>query len=156
MDQYGVVLRTRGRIADVGIRQRSACAQCGQCELAHETKDLVISAINQAGAKKDDLVRLEMGQGNIVSASLIAYGLPLVALFLGVALGQLLFGQAGAALIGFLGLALAYGFIHWRLEPRLFANQRFHVLITAVVNEREVNSSHGTEYEACHHEHFSS
>jgi len=139
MQEYGVVLRTNGKLADVSIRQQSACAKCGKCELAHESKDLTISAVNQAGAAAGQMVCLEMGHRDVVTAGLLVYGLPLLMLFLGVIVGQVWFDQLGAALTGFLTLGITYGLIHWRLEPKLRANQRYSIVITHVVNEREVN-----------------
>lgn len=145
MQEYGVVLRTNGKLADVSIRQHSACAKCGKCELSHESKELTVSAVNQVGASAGETVCLEMGHRDVVSAGLIVYGLPLVALFLGVAVGEALFDQLGAALLGFSALGLTFGLIHW-LEPRLKASQRYSILITQVVNEREVKLNHGTEH----------
>lgn len=139
MQEYGVVLRTNGKLAEVGIRQQSACAKCGKCELAHESKDLTVSAVNQAGARTGETVCLEMGHRDVVTAGLLVYGLPLLTLFLGVIVGQLWFDQLGAALVGFLALGATYGLIHWRLEPKLKANQRYSIVITQVVNEREVH-----------------
>ncbi len=139
MQEYGVVLRTNGKLADVSIRQQSACAKCGKCQLAHESKDLTISAVNQAGATAGQVVCLEMGHRDVVTAGLLVYGLPLLMLFLGVIIGQIWFGELGAAMTGFLALGITYGLIRWRLEPRLQANQRYSIVITHVINEREVN-----------------
>jgi sigma-E factor negative regulatory protein RseC len=136
MEQYGVVHRVDGKLAKVSIRQHSACAQCGKCNLAHESKDLMIDAVNQAGAHIGDTVLLQMGQRDVLSAGLIAYGLPLLLMFVGAVVGQSFFGQAGSALLGFSGLGLTYAFIHWYLEPKLKANQRYSICITEVIDEK--------------------
>lgn len=147
MKQYGMVLRTDGKLAQVSVRQHSACAQCGKCDMSHESKDLTVSAVNIAGAAAGDMVRLEMAQRDVMAAGLIIYVLPLVVMFIGAAVGQALSGQAVAAGFGFGGLALTYAFIHWRLEPKLRADQRYNISITQVVDEREDFQNHGTEHE---------
>lgn len=146
MEQYGVVMRTDGKWAEVSTRQHSACAQCGKCNLAHESKDLTVSAVNQAGAAVGDTVLLTMAQRDVVSAGLIVYALPLGVMFLGALAGQALGGQATAALAGFGGLALSYAFIHWRLEPKLRTDQRYSIQITQVINEKGELDHYGSEH----------
>ncbi|MGI6357418.1 MAG: SoxR reducing system RseC family protein [Bacillota bacterium] len=140
MQEIGLVVRTQGQLADVRLRQQSACAKCGKCELAHESKELTVSAVNQAGASAGQTVRMEMTHRDVVTAGLIVYGLPLLMLFLGVAVGQTLSSQLGAAMLGILAMAGTYGLIHWRLEPKMKTSQRFQIVITGIVDEREVNN----------------
>ncbi len=146
MQEIGLVVRTDGQLADVRMRQQSACAKCGKCELAHETKELTVSAVNQVGASAGQTVRMEMTHRDVVSAGLIVYGLPLLMLFLGVALGQVFRSQLGAALTGIAAMAITYWLIHWRLEPRMKTSQRFQIVITGIVDEREVNLANGTKH----------
>lgn len=137
MEQFGVVLHTEGKLAQVSFRQHSACAQCGKCDMSHESKDLTVSALNMAGAAAGDMVRLEMAQRDVMTAGLIIYILPLAAMFIGAAIGQTLWGQVAALGLGLVGMALTYAFIHWRLEPKISRDQRYQIRITQVVDERE-------------------
>ncbi len=142
MKQQGRVIRTQGREADVCITQLSACAKCGKCNLSHESRDLVISAVNVAQAQPGDFVILEMAHTSVFLAALIAYGLPLLVMFLGAFLGQAIGGELLSAVLGFSGLGLGYILIRWVVDPRLKAQQNYEIKITTIIDPREVNLNH--------------
>lgn len=135
MERCGVVVSTDGQVAEVLVRQHSACAACGKCNMAHESRELKVQAHNPIAARPGDKVRLAMPQRNVYQAGLIAYIMPLLLMFLGVAAGQIWAGQSGAVLGGLSGLLLAYFLIARYLEPRLQESKRFNIMITHLVDE---------------------
>lgn len=155
MEQYGIIVRANGKQADVLVRQHSACASCGKCNMKHESKDLTVTALNLVNAQVGDRVVLEMPERNILSAGLLAYAMPLVSLFIGVLLGQLLFGsQTAAVLLGFGSMLGSYALLHLVLEPRFKASQQFSLSITDVIGTKEDHTDYGTEHEDTDHQHI--
>ncbi len=151
MEQYGIVIRASGQQAEVMVRQHSACASCGKCNMKHESKELTVTALNSVHAQVGDRVVLEMSHQSILSAGLLAYAMPLAALFVGVVLGQFLFGgQTAAVLLGFGAMLGSYALLNLVFEPRFKANQQFSLNITDVISKEEY-TNHGTEHKDTQH-----
>ncbi|NLY54843.1 MAG: SoxR reducing system RseC family protein [Firmicutes bacterium] len=139
MQKAGVVVSTSNSTAEVRIEQLSACAGCGKCHMAHESRSLLVSARNRAGALPGDRVLLTMPKSSVFQAGLLAYTLPLVAMFLGAFLGQAIAGQAGSLLGGFGLLGSSYWLLR-RLEPCLAGGSKFVLEITQIINEEELSN----------------
>ena len=126
-----VVAQENGQI-EVCFDRPEACAHCGGCGQKQRTL-LRFPGEAAVGSRVD----VEMPEGRLASAALLAYGLPLAGLLLGLWLGSLLFpGEALAALCALLlmgggGLALK------ALDPHLRKKQAFQPRILAVYQEGE-------------------
>lgn len=134
MEQHGTVLESRDGLAKVLVRRPGACARCGACNLG-TSPEQVIELPNPEGYPPGTAVRLVVAPGEVATASLVVYIIPLAALFAGFGAGEALgrfFGYRSELLdllvgLGFLGLA--YGLIFlWdrrrrdsRCTPRLEA-----------------------------------
>lgn len=116
MLEAGLVVEVIGSDrATVRMTRHAACAECGLChKLAHPGQDMMLSALNLAGARPGDLVRVQLPDLGVVQAAFWAYGLPTLAAvaggiggwFAGARFG----GQAeSGATIGMI-LALVLGF----------------------------------------------
>lgn len=89
-DKKAVVTEIMGNKAKVTILRHEACSRCGGCLSAYSKKEMQTVAYNKIGAKVGDYVELTLKEDSFIKATLIVYGLPLVALILGLALGFLL------------------------------------------------------------------
>ncbi len=80
MSEAGVVIQEHGGVATVRVSRAKACAHC---KVRCVERNGTIIADNPVGAEVGDKVRLELNSRMVLSASLIAFGLPLLALLVG-------------------------------------------------------------------------
>ncbi|MDR1559592.1 MAG: SoxR reducing system RseC family protein [Clostridiales bacterium] len=69
----------------IRVERTEACAKCGACALPG--KDMTVIAYNPNGAGVSDYVTLSLESRYFLSAALILYGVPLLALLAGTAAG---------------------------------------------------------------------
>lgn len=84
MIETGKVIDTHDNTAKVLITRHTACGDCGACQVGKDNLNLVITVENNLKAEKNDLVIIELNTGSFLFASLILYGIPLLALILGI------------------------------------------------------------------------
>lgn len=95
MKEQGIVTKLMpGGLVEVAFQKSDACAKCGACH-AMDEKMVGIEAHNGIGAKREDIVEIDIPDAEIVKSSLIVYLIPV--LFL---LGGYLIGAAIARGIG--------------------------------------------------------
>ena len=99
------------------IARNAACGECGACQVGRDNLKLVITADNNIGAQKDDNVILELNTENFLLASVIFYGVPLLALIFAIAIPYYVlrnlnlssnFVQITSSLFGLLLLTVSY------------------------------------------------
>lgn len=91
MEEVGVVIKTLGRFATVSIpKPKGICDHCtmGACTVSAEGSE--IEALNMAGAREGQKVKVSMKPFSYTKGSLIVYGLPVLALILGAIVGNML------------------------------------------------------------------
>ena len=88
MEEIGIVSSIDGPHAIVMVERKSACEHCtaGTCKTAGEQVSL--EAINEAGAKVGQRVRVSLRALAYVKGSLMFYGIPTVALIAGAVIGK--------------------------------------------------------------------
>lgn len=91
MNRQGKVVSTEKNRARVSLMKHTACGDCGACQLGEENMHMEIDAINNIDAKVGNVVEIDMAAPNVLSAAFLAYGLPLIALILGVVLSNRVF-----------------------------------------------------------------
>ncbi len=92
MEEIGIVKSTDGIIATVSVERRSACEQCAAgCKITASGAE--IEAINHAKARVGQKVRVELRPYSYLKGSMIAYGLPAVALVIGAVAGKGFFSR---------------------------------------------------------------
>ncbi|ABK44280.1 positive regulator of sigma(E), RseC/MucC [Magnetococcus marinus MC-1] len=86
MQEQGKVVELEGAFAIIATQRKSACGNCGG-ETSCNTlsgglgkKPVLFRAYNEAQAKIGDNVVLEIREGAFLSASFLAYGMPMIAL----------------------------------------------------------------------------
>lgn len=85
MNKVGVVTATHNDTAVVRLARHSACSECGACDHgSSESKDMLVEALNEAGAIVGDRVQVDLESVQVVRAAFIFYAIPLIALLIGV------------------------------------------------------------------------
>ncbi len=123
MEEKGVVTDVNGETMTVEFERSPMCEKCGACERAQERMRMEMKRLQDADV--GDRVQVELPEGALLKAALLAYGLPLVLLLLGLFVGKSLPGWLGlpgnsdlyALALGLLLAAGAYLLIR-RTEPK--------------------------------------
>ncbi len=140
MRQTGIVLSAQGNTATVRFQRSSACGKCNACfHLGKSEADIELD--NALGAKPGDRVIIELHGKTVVKASVIVYGVPLVALIAGIAIGSAA-GDLYAALAGVLFAAGAF-FLLRALEPRFSRMREFKPRMIDFAGEEDTNEKQG-------------
>lgn len=98
LSALGTVIETNGGMAKVVFKRSKACGDCHACASFGDGES-IIELENTLGAKAGERVVIELHPGGVFKSSLILYGIPLVALLLGVLLGSRI-SDLAAALMG--------------------------------------------------------
>lgn len=125
MREIGQVMEITGEYAVVNVKRKSMCGSCCACELGSSKKPEVdIKVQKLIDCQIGDYVYIEMSAPDMLRASAIAYGIPLVALMLGIVVSYLLMkDRSGSSevfsfLVGLLFMAVSFLVIH-RYDKRL-------------------------------------
>lgn len=130
MKQTGLVLAVSGKKATVRFKRSDACGHCNACfRLGGNEADIEID--NTLGAQPGDTVSIELHGKSVFKASVIVYGIPLLALIAGAALGSV-WGELYAALAAVLFSAGSF-FILRALEPRFSRMNEFKPRMTDII-----------------------
>jgi sigma-E factor negative regulatory protein RseC len=145
MKQTGLVVGLEGDKAKVKMQRHTACGDCGACQVSKNQLTLVLDAENHVGAKTGDFVELDMETVDFLSAVVLIYGIPLVALIVGIFAGyygMLALGiedraaQGFGAVIGILGAAMTYVVIKLK-EDKLKEKKKYKPTITGIINNED-------------------
>jgi len=127
--------------AEVVAERKDACDDCGakQCCVSFgSSSEMVVRALNRAGAKVGDLVSITLSSGTVLKGAAVLYLIPLAGLMSGVLIGaglyqRLAVSETGAAIVfGFAGLFL--GFILTAFISRwMSAHNRLTPVITRII-----------------------
>ncbi|HWQ59378.1 MAG TPA: SoxR reducing system RseC family protein [Clostridia bacterium] len=135
MRQTGVVVESRGKTAVVRFQKSGACGRCNACfRLGDSEAEVEID--NLLGAREGDEVVIELHGKSVFRASLIVYGVPLLALVTGAAMGSV-WGDLTAALAALLFAAGAF-FILRALEPRFSRMREFKPRMVEILEPTDI------------------
>ncbi len=87
--QEGIVLEVFDGTAKVKTSRHNDCENCGACP---GNSAIVLEADNSLGAKPGQRVAVEVQEVNMLKAAFIVYVLPLIAIFVGVLIGNVVAG----------------------------------------------------------------
>ena len=128
LDQ-GRVFKVEGNLAWVEFASSNACAQCGACARA-KTGKMVNEAENTIGARVGETVVVEISPATLTLFPLIAFGLPILLLFIGLAIGSLI-SETVAIVIGL--VLLGAGILLARLVDKYISRlKRFKSRIISI------------------------
>ena len=114
MRQPGEITQVRDGMIQVTFCRPDACAKCNVCEGGKREHSIWVRGAGRVG----DIAVVEMPNGMVFRASLLAYGIPLAGLIAGLMLGLLVSGWNET--VGAIGAAfgLALGFLILRITER--------------------------------------
>lgn len=110
MEEPGKVIAVRGDRVEVEIEPGPACDRCGAsgfCQWTGRRSRLVL-ARNEAGAQAGEMVLVETVEAGRFGSAGLVFGVLGGAMAAGVVVGTLLWGNAGAAVLAGVGLALGF------------------------------------------------
>lgn len=113
MAEVGQVIEVKDTYVVVKLERSDACGKCQACTMGENSKEMILEAKNICKAKVGDLVSISLEQSNFLKAVGIMYGIPLIALLLGIGIGYVVSKSDMISLIcGLLALAVCYFSIH--------------------------------------------
>jgi len=130
----GVVVALEGDTAIVRFERSSMCSHCRGC-LAIGDREMETRITNALHANVGDKVIVAMQAKKLVSASIFAYAIPLIAFLCGVYVGSLLSDIAAIA-FGLVGCSIAYIMLRG-IDRRLQRNQAFRPIMISVQTKEE-------------------
>ena len=83
IEEEGIVAEIDGNIAKVAVMKKSACEQCAAAGVCHPGDQEYLEASNPLGAQKGQKVKVVIAPQIYLKASIILYGIPMVALIAG-------------------------------------------------------------------------
>lgn len=86
MKEVGTVVAVFPHEIEVEFLRTEACKKCGGCKQGQDGSMRMVMR-NDVGAAVGDKVAVELAESRLIGAGLMAYGLPLVALFVGLLAG---------------------------------------------------------------------
>jgi sigma-E factor negative regulatory protein RseC len=88
VEEIGVVTSVDGQTARVNVPKKSACSGCtaGVCVAGEQSMEII--ALNKAGAKAGQKVRVSVHSNVYMKSAMIIYGIPSIALVLGAVFGK--------------------------------------------------------------------
>ncbi len=134
MQQTGKVLEIEGEYALVQFQRTKACGNCNACMSLGDGM-AAVKIKNTLNAHPGDHVHIQLHANSFLKATAIAYGVPLLALLIGVILGALI-SDVAAICMG-LGFALLAFLLLRLLETRFSRMQEFKPRMITIENARE-------------------
>ncbi|NLY43640.1 MAG: SoxR reducing system RseC family protein [Clostridiaceae bacterium] len=134
MRQIGLVCEVDKDMAKVQIKRATACGgKCGECNGCETTSQQVI-ALNTVGAKVGEIVQMEMDDGKVLFAAFLVYGMPLILLFIGYAIGYFLWSSELAG--GLIGSMMMIGsfFVIKKMDKGFARKGKYTIVITKILS----------------------
>lgn len=114
MKEQGIITKVvSGKVVEVAVKKNEACAKCGLC---HEKEEglMAIEAINEIGARREDMVEIEIPLQEVVKGSVVVFLLPVFFLVTGYLFGLSLTGREGwGILCSLVFLFFSFYVIRW-------------------------------------------
>ena len=98
-EEEGIIIEIyENNIAKVKVGRHNECKNCGACP---GDNSVVIEAKNPIGAKTGQRISFQMKDTNMLMAAFVVYIVPLVAVVLGILIGQVIAAKLGYSVRGF-------------------------------------------------------
>lgn len=143
MKQTGLVVELVDNKAKIRMQRHTACGDCGACQVGPNQLKLVLEAENVVGAKPGDMVEVDMETLDFLSAAIVIYLYPLIALIAGIFggfYGSLALGfsenaaQGIGAVLGLTAAALTYVLIRLN-EKKLQGMKKYKPVISSIIDK---------------------
>ena len=113
MREQGIVTKVvSGKIVEVALKRSEACEKCKLCHDVGQGM-VGIEAVNEVGAKREDVVEIEIPSAELVKGSLVVFLLPIFFLVVGYLVGVNLAGEIAGVICSLIFLFLSFYVIKW-------------------------------------------
>lgn len=133
MKREATVVLHKGKLCALIVRSE-ACGDCHACDFGK--KEEMHYPLPQGDYKEGDKVMIEISDRALGRATLIAYGLPLVCMLLGLSLGAVLFKAEWAQALSAL-IALAFGWLIIRATEKKRGRNRIYACRTEKIKNKQ-------------------
>lgn len=143
MREQGVITRIiSGRLVEVAFPRSASCEKCRACHGVGEGM-LGVEAVNEVGAKREDMVEVEIPSGEVVRGSIIVFLIPIFMLVAGYLIGSIFMRMIGlenleeifGVVISLVFLALSFMVINW-YDKNIQQKEALRARIIKVVTPR--------------------
>ena len=114
MIRPGEVTAVKNGLLQITFCRPDACASCGACEGGKKETVLWLKGLAEIG----DIAIIDLPEKTVLTASAIAYGIPLLGLLCGMIIGNVLFQGKDAALIGGAAAGILAGFVILKITEK--------------------------------------
>ena len=114
MIRPGEVTAVKNGLLQITFCRPDACASCGACEGGKKETVLWLKGMAEIG----DIAIIDLPEKTVLTASAIAYGIPLLGLLCGMIIGNVLFQGKDAALIGGAVAGILAGFAFVKITEK--------------------------------------
>ena len=114
MIRPGEVTAVKNGLLQITFCRPDACASCGACEGGKTETVLWLKGMAEIG----DIAIIDLPEKTVLTASAIAYGIPLLGLLCGMIIGNVLFQGKDAALIGGAAAGILAGFVILKITEK--------------------------------------
>lgn len=114
MIRPGEVTAVKNGLLQITFCRPDACASCGACEGGKKETVLWLKGMAEIG----DIAIIDLPEKTVLTASAIAYGIPLLGLLCGMIIGNVLFQGKDAALIGGAAAGILAGFVILKITEK--------------------------------------
>ena len=98
-EEEGIIIEiSENNIAKVKVGRHNECKNCGACP---GDSSVIIEAKNPIGAKTGQRISFQLKETNMLMAAFVVYIAPLVAVVIGVLIGQVIAEKLGYSIRGF-------------------------------------------------------
>jgi positive regulator of sigma E activity len=110
MEEIGKIVGLVGTKAKIEINTKAACSHCAQANicnpLGQNKKEIELK--NTLNAQVGDWVKIEIKEKNRIASLLVVLGIPIFLFVTGVIIGNIISGDKMSAILGGVGLLLAF------------------------------------------------
>lgn len=145
----GLVIKIKkNSMAQVVTDRKNACSGCSSSNNCHSclsSSKMMTEALNNAGARKGDIVDITLRSGVVLKGAAIMYLIPIAGLLIGALISVNLKGIIGieettmAIIFGIAGLCLGFSLVAF-ISKRMSAKNQLTPIITHIIKS-EVNHS---------------
>lgn len=141
MAEKGQVVDIKNNFAVVKMIRTEACAKCRACLQGMNEKEMFVEAENSCEAVTGDWVEIELQDNGFFSAVLVLYGIPMIALVVGLLIGYFI---AGPMLVQFntdlvscvFGIVFtAIAFLWIRSQEKRWADKKYRPIAVRKTDE---------------------
>ena len=92
--ENGIVLNAKDGHAEIALIETGSCEECSAkiiCKPSEKKDSKILEVKDPFGVKAGDEVQIEINGGDVLKASAMLYGVPLILIVLGVMIGMIIF-----------------------------------------------------------------